>query len=69
LQLTTCLLASSCRRDLAEQTHHAITSFRKYLESPTIRNELLVGGVPANAQLRALKEGVDIITGTPGGSL
>ncbi|GAB4816240.1 hypothetical protein N2152v2_003286 [Parachlorella kessleri] len=53
-------------RDLAEQTHKAISSFRKHLEAPAIRNELLVGGVAANAQLRALKEGVDIVTGTPG---
>lgn len=60
------LLPGSPCRDLAEQTHHAISSFRKYLEAPEIRNQLLVGGVAANAQLRSLKEGVDIVVGTPG---
>ncbi|PSC75014.1 ATP-dependent RNA helicase DDX1 [Micractinium conductrix] len=53
-------------RDLAEQTHNNITLFRKHLRDPSIRNELLVGGTAAAAQLRALKEGVDIVVGTPG---
>ena len=30
------------------------------------RNELFVGGVAAAAQARALREGVDIVVGTPG---
>lgn len=53
-------------RDLAEQTHECMKSFKKYLASPAINNSLFVGGVDAGAQLRALQQGLDIITGTPG---
>eukprot|EP00803_Ostreobium_quekettii_P004828 evm.model.scf_578.6 EVM.evm.TU.scf_578.6 scf_578:62481-70261(+) len=53
-------------RDLAEQTHDCITDFGKYLKAPTVANALFVGGVDAKAQARALREGVDIVTGTPG---
>ena len=66
LHCTNFPVPSCCRRDLAEQTHNNITLFRKHLRDPSIRNELLVGGTAAAAQLRALKEGVDIVVGTPG---
>lgn len=53
-------------RDLAEQTHNCISDFKKYLKSPSLRNELFVGGMDARVQAKTLKDGVDIITGTPG---
>ncbi|GMH45072.1 hypothetical protein BSKO_13029 [Bryopsis sp. KO-2023] len=53
-------------RDLAEQTHVCIDSFKKYLASPSVTNALFVGGVDGAGQLRALREGLDIVTGTPG---
>lgn len=53
-------------RDLAEQTHECMNSFKKYLTSPTINNSLFVGGVDPGAQLKALQQGLDIVTGTPG---
>ncbi|EFN59708.1 hypothetical protein CHLNCDRAFT_33556 [Chlorella variabilis] len=53
-------------RDLAEQTHTNISLFRKHLAAPSVRNELMVGGTNPAAQLRSLKEGVDIVVGTPG---
>ena len=57
--------AHACR-DLAEQTHTNISLFRKHLAAPSVRNELMVGGTNPAAQLRSLKEGVDIVVGTPG---
>eukprot|EP01026_Neomeris_dumetosa_P024663 TRINITY_DN2045_c0_g1_i7.p1 TRINITY_DN2045_c0_g1~~TRINITY_DN2045_c0_g1_i7.p1 ORF type:complete len:708 (-),score=131.19 TRINITY_DN2045_c0_g1_i7:97-2220(-) len=53
-------------RDLAEQTHNCITDFKKYLANPSINNGLFVGGIDGGAQVRALREGVDIVVGTPG---
>jgi ATP-dependent RNA helicase DDX1 len=53
-------------RELAQQTHDNITRFKKHLTSPGIRELLLVGGDSAKDQMRALAEGVDIVTGTPG---
>lgn len=53
-------------RDLAEQTDKCIVEFKKYLTSPNVSNELFVGGVHVKDQMKALREGVHIITGTPG---
>ena len=64
--------------ELADQTHKAMVSFAKYLPSPALEMALLIGGqsIQAQAQVRrigylvitdkALSQGVDIVTGTPG---
>lgn len=51
-------------RDLAEQTYKCMTKFNKYLENPTVRITLFVGGIDEKEQFRALEEGVDICVGT-----
>merc|ERR1719191_224702 len=51
-------------RDLAEQTYKCMTKFNKYLENPTVRVTLFVGGIDEKEQFRALEEGVDICVGT-----
>merc|ERR1719217_827630 len=51
-------------RDLAEQTYKCMTKFNKYLENPTVRITLFVGGIDEKEQFRALEEGVDITVGT-----
>lgn len=53
-------------RDLAEQTFENIKLFAKYFSMPEIHAELLVGGMSSSNQVRSLKDGVDIIVGTPG---
>ena len=53
-------------RDLAEQTHKYFADFSKYFSAPAIKPGLFVGGLDAGAQIRQLREGVDIVTGTPG---
>eukprot|EP01025_Chloroclados_australasicus_P054950 TRINITY_DN6577_c0_g1_i1.p1 TRINITY_DN6577_c0_g1~~TRINITY_DN6577_c0_g1_i1.p1 ORF type:complete len:753 (-),score=102.41 TRINITY_DN6577_c0_g1_i1:390-2648(-) len=53
-------------RDLAEQTHNCVVDFKKYLSNPSINNQLFVGGVDGGAQMRSLREGCDIVVGTPG---
>ena len=53
-------------KDLAEQTHDFMVSFKQYLTQPQLRCELLIGGTNPKQASRALEEGVDIITGTPG---
>ncbi|KAL0042243.1 hypothetical protein WJX77_007018 [Trebouxia sp. C0004] len=53
-------------KDLAEQTHDFMNSFKQYLTQPQLRCELLIGGTNPKQASRALQEGVDIITGTPG---
>lgn len=40
--------------------------FRKYVENPTVRLLLVVGGVPVKEQIAALQSGIDIVCGTPG---
>ena len=40
--------------------------FKQYLTQPQLRCELLIGGTNPKQASRALEEGVDIITGTPG---
>jgi hypothetical protein len=44
-------------RDLAEQTHKCFQAYGKHLAAPQLRSVLLVGGLDAAAQLRALKQG------------
>jgi len=51
-------------RDLAEQTYKCMTKFNKYLENPTVRITMFVGGIDEKEQFRALEEGVDVIVGT-----
>jgi len=53
-------------RDLAEQTAKCIVDLGKFL-SPPIRSVLLIGGagVDRGAQVKACREGVDVVTGTP----
>jgi len=53
-------------RDLAEQTHKAVADFGKHFSGPSLRAELLVGGGEAAAQARGMREGCDVVTGTPG---
>lgn len=53
-------------KDLAEQTHDFMVRFMHYLTQPQLRCELLIGGTNPKQASRALEEGVDIITGTPG---
>ncbi|XP_020905751.1 ATP-dependent RNA helicase DDX1 isoform X2 [Exaiptasia diaphana] len=53
-------------RELAQQTHHQIQLFAKQLPDPKIKSVLLVGGENTKDQIRAINDGVDIITGTPG---
>lgn len=53
-------------KDLAEQTHDFMVRFKQFLTQPQLRCELLIGGTNPKQGSRALEEGVDIITGTPG---
>uniref|UniRef100_A0A023GNS0 ATP-dependent RNA helicase n=1 Tax=Amblyomma triste TaxID=251400 RepID=A0A023GNS0_AMBTT len=53
-------------RELAEQTLRCITSFKKYLKDPVIRELLIIGGVSVKDQIEVLRNGVDIVVGTPG---
>jgi hypothetical protein len=51
---------------LAEQTSNQIKNFKKYLESPQIRDLLVIGGVNVKEQISTLQNvGADIIVGTP----
>lgn len=49
--------ASHTNRDLAEQTHKCFQQYGKHLTAPGLSSVLLVGGLDAGAQLKALKEG------------
>merc|ERR1719355_190600 len=51
-------------RDLAEQTYKCMTKFNKFLQNPTVRITLFIGGIDEKEQYRALEEGVDICVGT-----
>ena len=53
-------------KDLAEQTYDFMCHFKQYLRSPQLQCELLIGGTNPKQATRALQEGVDIVTGTPG---
>lgn len=53
-------------RELAEQTFQQLEKFGKFLKEPNIRAQLLIGGMSAKEQINAIRQGVDIIVGTPG---
>src|SRR5690554_1091491 len=50
-------------RELAAQVHD---EFREYSEFTDLRSTVIFGGVGANPQIRALRNGVDILVATPG---
>lgn len=62
------MLRTDCAgaRDLAEQTHQCFQAYSKHLSAPTLTSVLLVGGLDAGPQLKALKAGAQIVVGTPG---
>lgn len=53
-------------KELAEQTHVQIETFKANLANPSVKSVLIVGGVPVKDQLAALDRGCDIIVATPG---
>jgi ATP-dependent RNA helicase DDX1 len=53
-------------RDLAEQTHEFFRAFASQFRNPAIETALCVGGVDIGPQQRALRDGVDVVVGTPG---
>ena len=52
-------------RDLAEQTHEFFVNFAAEFREPTITPGLFIGGVKEGPQHAQLREGVDVVTGTP----
>ena len=46
--------------------HQEVLKFGRYFGAPPLRAALLVGGVDASSQLRSLRSGVDVVSGTPG---
>lgn len=52
-------------RDLAEQTAAAFTALGAHLAAPSLTSALCVGGIDAGPANRALRDGCDIVTGTP----
>ncbi|GFR40732.1 hypothetical protein Agub_g1342 [Astrephomene gubernaculifera] len=65
VRLPVCLILEPAR-DLAEQTANCIRDFGRHLAAPSLSCGLFVGGVDPGPQLRSLREGVDIVVGTPG---
>ena len=53
-------------KELAEQTFKQIQMFKKNLSNPSIRELLIVGGIPMKEQMAGLERGVDIVVATPG---
>ncbi len=53
-------------RELAGQVEQELVKFGKYLEADSVRHLLLVGGGNPQEEIRRMKEGVDIVTGTLG---
>ncbi|EDV25940.1 uncharacterized protein TRIADDRAFT_24752 [Trichoplax adhaerens] len=53
-------------RELAQQTCDQISLFKEHLASPAIREVLLVGGENPKQQVNLLREGVEMVVGTPG---
>ena len=53
-------------KELAEQTLAQIQAFKKHLNTPNVKELLIVGGVPIKDQLASLENGADIIVATPG---
>lgn len=52
-------------RDLAEQTTNCFNDYGRFLTHPSVKASLFVGGVEPVQALRALKDGVDVVVGTP----
>lgn len=52
-------------KDLAEQVYESIRGFAQYLRDPAIESALLIGGGNDKAVKNALRDGVDIVVGTP----
>ena len=52
-------------RELAEQTHEFFVNFASEFRDPAIVPGLFIGGVKEGPQHALLREGVDIVTGTP----
>ena len=52
-------------RDLAEQTHEFFVNFASEFRDPTLVPGLFIGGVKEGPQHQQLRDGVDIVTGTP----
>ena len=46
--------------------YQCILDYKKHMPSPKITAVLCVGGVDMRDQIRALKDGVHIVVGTPG---
>lgn len=53
-------------RELAQQVYDEISKFKEYLTDPGITHELFIGGVESGSMMQALREGVNIVIGTPG---
>ncbi|GLI69277.1 hypothetical protein VaNZ11_013853 [Volvox africanus] len=53
-------------KDLAEQTSNCFNDYGKHLNNPALRTGLFVGGIDIAPQIRLLRDGVDIVVGTPG---
>jgi len=53
-------------RELAEQTYNIIRQLSQPLTQPRLNSVLCCGGSSVSDQLRGIKEGVDILIGTPG---
>mmetsp|Transcript_26416 Transcript_26416/g.39193 ORF Transcript_26416/g.39193 Transcript_26416/m.39193 type:complete len:741 (+) Transcript_26416:51-2273(+) len=53
-------------RDLAEQVYETVIALARHVQSPPVTAALLVGGDNSRGQKAALRDGVDIVVGTPG---
>lgn len=54
-------------KELAQQTFDQIVQFKKYLPAPSLKEMLLIGGENVTKkQIQELREGVEIVVGTPG---
>ncbi|CAD5212751.1 unnamed protein product [Bursaphelenchus okinawaensis] len=60
-----CLIVEPTK-ELAQQTYDQMERFSKFLDTPIVRNVLVVGGTSVVAQKREIEEGVDIICCTLG---
>ena len=48
-------------RELAEQTHNQIKLFKKFVDNPTPKELLVIGGVSVKEQIAALQSGVSFM--------
>lgn len=53
-------------KELAEQTLKQIEAFKRNLTNISIKEVLIVGGIPVKDQMAALDRGCDIVVATPG---